>query len=139
MELIVDANILFSFFKPESVTRDLIKLLYIRNVRLFIPEFAIDEIFELKAKICEFCEIDETEFETSLALLYEILIIISKHEFDSFVPEAKKLLPKHPKDALYFALALYLHCPIWSNEKRFRLQSKIRVYTTSELLDLINP
>jgi predicted nucleic acid-binding protein len=45
MELVVDANILFSVFKPESFTRDFFKVLHFRGVKLIIPEYGLDEIF----------------------------------------------------------------------------------------------
>ena len=111
MELIVDANILFSFFKPESFTRELMKSLYTRNVRLFIPDYGLDEVFELRGRICDYCGINESEFETSLALLYEILHIVPAHEFKSVIPEAEKMLSGHLKDIPYFALALSLRHP----------------------------
>ena len=34
----------------------------------------------------------------------------------------------------YFALALKLNCPIWSEDKALKKQSKVKVYSTSELL-----
>ncbi|NQE06385.1 hypothetical protein C5S32_11000 [ANME-1 cluster archaeon GoMg1] len=59
MELVIDAAILFSFFKPESFTRDFVKLLYSNGVRLFAPDFLLDELLSLKERISKFCRIDE--------------------------------------------------------------------------------
>ncbi|MCG2718067.1 MAG: PIN domain-containing protein [Nanoarchaeota archaeon] len=137
MELIVDANILFSFFKPESFNRDLIKSLYIKGVRLFIPDFGLDEVLSLKARICDFCGIDESEFEKSFTLLYEIFDAVPKHKFENLIPEARKLLPEHTKDIPYFALALSLNCGIWSNEKRFKKQSNVKIFSTDDLLKIL--
>jgi predicted nucleic acid-binding protein len=53
MELVIDAAILFSFFKPESFTRDFVKLLYGNGVRLFAPDFLLDELISLKERIKE--------------------------------------------------------------------------------------
>ncbi len=136
MELVIDAAILFSFFKPESFTRDFVKLLYSNGVRLFAPAFLLDELLALKERICEFCEIDEEEFTTSFILLCEVLGVIPKSEYERFLSEAKNLLSEHPKDAPYFALALKLSIPIWSNEKRFKKQSKVKVFSTHELKEL---
>ena len=42
------------------------------------------------------------------------------------------------KDITYFALALYLRCPLWSNEKRLKEQKEVIVYATHELMKLFN-
>ena len=68
--------------------------------------------------------------------LCEILTVVSKAEFLSRIPIAKKLLKEHTKDIPYFALTLYLNCPIRSNEKRFKEQSQIKVYPSHELKEL---
>lgn len=34
----------------------------------------------------------------------------------------------------FFALALKLNCPIWSNENLHKKQSKVKIYSTSELI-----
>ena len=53
------------------------------------------------------------------------------------IPEAKEISP-HLKDVEYFALALKLGCGIWSREKAFRDQSRVKVYSTGELLELLS-
>ena len=42
------------------------------------------------------------------------------------------------KDAPILALAMQLCCPIWSNDKHFMMQKAVKVYTTGNLLDLLN-
>ena len=54
---------------------------------------------------------------------------------DEVQSKAEKLAP-HRKDAPYFALALHLGCAVWSREKAFKKQAEIRVYSTSELVDI---
>src|SRR3989344_942198 len=130
--IIVDANILFSFFNPESFTRKLIQSVYIKGGKLIIPEFALDELFALKQRICNFCQIDESEFIISFALLSKILEQVPRSEFKKFEPRALKLLPGHTKDMPYFALALASDCAIWSNEKRFKEQSEVEIVSTEE-------
>lgn len=39
------------------------------------------------------------------------------------------------KDTPFLALALKLEYPIWSNDKHFKKQEKIQVYTTEDLLE----
>lgn len=54
-------------------------------------------------------------------------------EFKDFLKEAELVCPD-PDDIEYFALALKLNCPIWSEDKRLKKQSKVKVFSTSELL-----
>lgn len=55
-----------------------------------------------------------------------------------FAGEAKQLLGEHLKDIPYFALALYLNCGIWSNEKRFKKQSRIKAVSTADLISFLS-
>ena len=54
-------------------------------------------------------------------------------EFKDFLKEAELTCPD-PDDIEYFALALKLNCPIWSEDIRLKKQSKVKVFSTSELL-----
>lgn len=133
MELVVDANILFLFFKAESYTRKLLESLYLRGVRLYIPDFELDELLSLKTKICKYGKIDEDEFITSFILLLEIFEVIPKPQYEVFMPKAEKLLPGHTKDMPHFALALSSGCAIWSNEKRFKEQPEVEILSTDDI------
>ncbi|RLG24822.1 hypothetical protein DRN85_07025 [Methanosarcinales archaeon] len=44
-----------------------------------------------------------------------------------------------PDDIDLLALALKLNCPIWSQEKTFKSQSRIKVFSTSDLLSILSP
>jgi len=37
-------------------------------------------------------------------------------------------------DVLFIATALAFNCPIWSEDKHFKQQDKVKVFTTKELL-----
>lgn len=41
------------------------------------------------------------------------------------------------KDAPFLALAMQLGCPVWSNDRHFQRQNEVRVYTTRDILGLI--
>ena len=55
-------------------------------------------------------------------------------EYKEFLKEAELICPD-PDDVEYFALALKLNCPIWSNDKALKEQSVIKVLSTSELIE----
>jgi len=42
-----------------------------------------------------------------------------------------------PKDAQYLALAMKYGIPIWSNDKRLKRQSIVKVFSTEELIRFI--
>lgn len=136
--IVVDASILFSFFKPESFTRNLLKSAYLKGAKLIVPDFALDELYILKQKICRFCGIGGLEFIITFALLSEIIEVVPRREFKKFESKALKLLPEHTKDMPYFALALSSDCAIWSNEKRFKGQSKVDIFSTEEIKKLFD-
>ena len=136
--IVVDASILFSFFKPESFTRNLLKSVYLKGAKLIVPDFALDELYLLKQKICKFCDIGGLEFIISFALLSEILEVVPRSEFKKFESKALKLLPEHSKDMPYFALALASDCAIWSNEKRFKEQSEVDIFSTDGIKKLFD-
>jgi len=43
-------------------------------------------------------------------------------------------LAAHVEDAPYLALALWKRIPLWSNDKGMKLQSRVKVFTTSQLI-----
>jgi len=65
------------------------------------------------------------------------MTIIPESDYLSFVGKAMRLCPDI-KDIMYFALAMYLKCPIWSNDKRLKRQPFIKVFSTHELLKMFN-
>ena len=62
----------------------------------------------------------------------ERITIADSSEYGGFLENAKAIAP-HSGDAPYFALAMARNCPIWSNEKSFKRQKRIKVHSTSEL------
>lgn len=135
--LIPDANTLFSFFNINSARRHVFRELLKHNAEFFAPEFLIEEILSEKDKIKESSGIDESEFSYLFSLLNKQLNKSTKEEFEKFLTEAIELAP-HIKDASYFALALSLNCPIWSDENAFKKQSKVDVFSTKKLLELLS-
>lgn len=62
--------------------------------------------------------------------------VFATPELTPFMKKAKLLSPD-PNDCPYFALALKLGCPIWSNDKRLKTQYNVKVYSTEDLVGLI--
>ena len=136
MFLIVDASILFSFFNPDSSRRRIIESSSGPGFNLISPDFAFDELIKDKDEIQKYSGISELEFIIFFSLLEKKIESFSKDAYELFLSDANKISPhgKQTKDDPYFALALSLNCAIWSDEKAFKKQSKVKVFTTSELL-----
>jgi len=135
IKLVVDANILFSFFRPDSERKHLVEGLLISDCELVSPEFVIEELLSDKEKIKKFSGLNESEFSELFLILEDEIRVVPKSEYDKFLSDAIKLSP-HIKDAPYFALALSLNSPIWSDEKAFKKQSKVKIFSTSALSKL---
>ena len=135
MKLVVDTNVLFSFFKKESKTRRLI--LNFEILEPVTPSFCIDELSEHKELICEKSKLSDREFEEALDDLLIFVKVFSLFEYKEFLPDAKTISPD-PDDIDLFALALKLNCPIWAQEKAFKKQSRIKVFATSDLISFLS-
>jgi len=142
MELVVDANIVFSFFKKDSTPRELIldpELKY--NLKLFAPELALEEINRHKNDVCSRFKIFTKDFEIMLSSLPLLIKVVKRDIFEESISKAEEILSSHTKDVPYAALSLSLkgkghEIALWSNEERLKVLEKhgIRVYSTSELL-----
>ena len=135
--LIVDASILFSFFKSDSIRRYVIEELLNAGCELISPDFVLKEISDKKGRIIKFSELDESEFDFLFSLLKKSVKTFEKAGYSKFLSEANKISPhlKGTEDDPYFALSLSLNkTPIWSDEDAFREQSEIKIFTTEDLM-----
>ncbi|HLC81483.1 MAG TPA: PIN domain-containing protein [Candidatus Nanoarchaeia archaeon] len=129
MDLVIDANVLFSALIKDSFAYN---LLFSDAFHIFTPEYIFTELEKHKAEILEKTERTIEEFFRLVETLKRRINIIPLEELIPYVDEAEKLTPD-PDDVAYFALALKLNCAIWSNDKKLKEQDKIKVYHTHEL------
>jgi predicted nucleic acid-binding protein len=134
MELIIDANVLISaLVMTRGFTYDLI---FREDIKLFAPEYLLEEFQEHKKEIIVKSGLSEEDLQLFLSLISARINLIEKQEFEEFIGKAKEITPDQD-DTEYFALALKLNCPIWSNDKKLKQQNKIKVYSTDELIKII--
>ncbi|MBN1502935.1 hypothetical protein JW930_05305 [Candidatus Woesearchaeota archaeon] len=131
MELVVDANVLFSALV--ATTGRTYELIFNERVKLFAPEFLFEEFEEHKDEILEKSGLSETDFRLFLSLVSAEIEIVPKSEFEKHILLAAEVTPD-PDDTEYLALAMKLNCPVWSNDKKMKAQNKIKIYNTQELL-----
>lgn len=134
MNLIIDANILASALIKDGINRELIVS---ESFNLYSPDFIIEEIiehlgeFEQKTKLNR----EKLIFNFKELLRLANIRLINKNLFADFINPAIKISPDIC-DVAYFALALKLNCPIWSNDKLLKMQDKVKIYSTEEIFKL---
>jgi len=129
VDLVIDANVLFSVLIKESFSYN---LLFSGKFHLFTPEYVFTELEKHKEELVNKTERTTEEFFRLVETLKRRIVIVPLEELFPYVGEAEKLTPD-PGDMAYFALALKLNCAIWSNDKKLKEQNKIKVYNTHEL------
>lgn len=134
MQLIIDANILFSLLIKEGKA---VEVFFNLDNKVYAPEFIIEEFEKHKQEILKKTNRTNDDFNNILNIIKNIICLVPKIEFEEYIEEACKISPD-PNDIMYFALALKLNYPIWSNDKKLKDQSIIKVYSTHELLNVID-
>ncbi len=129
MDLVIDANVLFSALIKDSFAYN---LLFNSSFHLFTPEYIFTELEKHKEELLRKTERTTEEFFRLVETLKRRIVIVPLEELVPYVDEAEKLTPD-PDDMAYFALALKLNCAIWSNDKKLKDQNRIKVYNTHEL------
>ncbi len=135
MEVVIDANIFIAALLKKGATR---KLLLNDELALHAPEYVIEEIFN---HIQE-CENKSHLPRSSLEELVKVLIIeskmtiIPKDDLRQFIKKADEITPD-PDDVMYFAAALKQNIGIWSNDKALQQQKTVKVYSTNDLIKLL--
>ena len=130
MELIIDANILFSSLIKDSITAH---IMFDENIKLYAPEFLLSEFAKYENFILKKTSRNKNEFKEILTSLNEVITVFPQEEYRQFIDKAKHICPDE-NDVMYFAIALKLDCAIWSNDKKLKEQKVIKIYSTQELV-----
>ena len=132
MILVIDANPFIAGFLRNSTSR---KIILLEKIILYSPDWLIAEFDRNESELMKKFPAS-ADFLESKKILFKFVKIVSKQEYSMYMEEASKLT-EHTKDIPYFALALSLNCPIWSDEKSFKQQSHVEVYSTSDLVKIL--
>ena len=136
MFLVVDSNRVFSALLSKGKVFSVFLLNNVLNELSFIsPEFLFFEIGKNLDIIVERSKLPPEELADVFRFIKNEIDFVPFKDFNMYGEEADKLAP-HNKDVQYFALALsYGDAAIWSDEKAFKKQSKVRVFNTDEVID----
>ncbi|MDD5700338.1 MAG: PIN domain-containing protein [Candidatus Nanoarchaeia archaeon] len=130
MLIIADANELFSAMIAKGKTREL--FLDFR-IRISSPRYIIREFQKHIEIIKEKSELNEEELTNLLLIISQKITFFEPEQLKEYIKTAEKISPD-PDDVEYFALALKLNCPIWSEDKDLKKQNIIKIISTSELI-----
>lgn len=134
MDLVANTNVLFSFFNKHSSARN---IFLFGKVFLCSPEFALEELGKHKHTILKRFSIDESHFKVVHNFLKANVLFVPENMYSEFLSKAKEVSPD-PNDIDFFALALKLGLPLWSNDKELKKQSVVKVYSTKELIEILS-
>ncbi len=130
MKLVVNSNVLFSFFWNDSTTKRVILKPFFD---LYAPIFFFKELDKYSNDILSKTKLSKEQFRVFKERLSDVIQFMPEKEYAAFIDEAKSISPDL-KDVDFFALALKLNCGIWSNDKGLKQQSKVKVFSTSDLI-----
>lgn len=133
MKIIIDTNIFFSGLIKDSTTR---KILFHPEYEFYIPDFFLFELKKYKEYLIKKTKLNKSEFKQITDDLLENVYLIPIKEYSAKLIEARKILGDvDEKDIPFIAVALSIRNDgIWSNDKHFKEQSEIKVYTTNDLI-----
>jgi len=135
LKLVVDTNI---------IPMTLIKRSKARSVLLnpahefFFPEYRVEEVERHLPLIMEKTRLSEEEVRLAFRVLMTNLRVVPPGEIRSRLSEAEAIMGSiDESDVPFIAAALSLSCDgIWSDDKDFKRQRKVRVWTTGEMTHL---
>ena len=131
MRLVVDTNIIISALIKDPTTRYIITHI---DAELITIGFSDEELNKYKAMILEKTNITSAELEAVLEKIRESMVILGDSIIQRNMPEAKKIMDNiDPKDTPFIAAALATNSDIWSDDKHFEGQNKIKVWKTKAL------
>ena len=136
MELIVDTNILVAGLIRDSVVRE---ILLHPDFMFYAPDHLLYEIEKHKELFLAKSKLSRPTFDTVLNMLVERVSIQSHDEIQKHIDEARGIIGKiDPDDAPIIACALAVkNDGIWTEDCDFSKQSKIRIWSTKELLQYL--
>ncbi|MBI5224125.1 PIN domain-containing protein [Candidatus Micrarchaeota archaeon] len=132
MKVILDTNVLISALIRDSTTRA--KIISLEH-EFYYPEKGLEELLYHKKEILKKSNLTDPEFKVILQVLFKYVLIVSKSDYESFLPRSKEIIAAiDPKDVIFIAAALAKNATIWSNDAHFMKQNSVSVITTKQIL-----
>jgi predicted nucleic acid-binding protein len=135
MKVVVDSNVLFTFFWKDSVFRMIGRKQY---ASMFSPEYALEEIKKHSNEIKKKAKLSDSEFKKTREELVNNVIFVPIKEYAKGLRKAKQIMPEDLLDDIDFlALAIELNCPLWSNDKMLKSQKDVPVFDSKDMAKIM--
>lgn len=133
MRLIINTNRVIAALIKDSICR---KIIMSRKFELVTPGFTVSEIKKHKPEILGKAKISDAEFNKLLSILFNKIYIADDKLIKKREKQARKIMDHiDPDDSPFISLALSVQNDgIWSDDRHFTEQDKIKVYQTAVLL-----
>jgi predicted nucleic acid-binding protein len=132
IRLVVDTNVLLTFYWRNSVSRQLITR---KDFALVSPEYALTEIMRHKKEVMEKAHVSALDFRQVTEELATYVNFVPLKEYEDCLREACDIPDED--DADFIALAIKNRSPLWSNDAALKRQEKTAVLTTAEIIKLL--
>jgi len=137
MKLVVDTNVIISSLLKDSLTRRIITHI---DADLYTIRFTQEEIGKHNRELLEKGGFSDVALNFILENIVKRLAIIEDEVIKSKMEEARELMDSIDwKDTPFIAAALAIDADIWSDDKHFEKQRKIKVWKTRDLAKLFYP
>jgi predicted nucleic acid-binding protein len=135
LKLVVDTNVVLKALIRASKVRG---ILLSPNHQFYVPEYAIEEIERHLPLVMKKSGLHESEVKLVLSVLLTNLQVVPQDCVSKEWKEAERTMAGIDEgDVAFVAAALALRPDgIWSDDKHFQRQSKVKVWTTAELIKL---
>ena len=135
MRIILDVNVILSALIRDSTTR---KLILTSGFSFYFPEPSLRKIVKYKSYIMEKSGLTDAEYGEVVATLFKYVRLIPVEEIRKNWDKAKEIMERiDEEDVVFIAVALSIaDSAIWSNDKDFEKQDKIKVLKTVNVLKI---
>jgi len=132
LKIVIDTNILFSYFWKNSITKKIIE----SNIfELYTPNFAFDELAKYKSEIIYKVKITEKEYNQTIKELNEKIIIVDPIKYSQELRKVTTIPDVNDID--FIALSMYLDKILWTNDNALTNQDYALVLNTKQILYLL--
>ena len=133
MKLVADTNRIVAALIAGGASR---KILMNPQHEFMAPDFSKEELEKHSDEILKKSGIDMATFDVLISWLYENIETVPMRQYKNALKEAERLIGgRDKKDAPFLALAIAHKADgIWSDDKDFEAQKKVRIFKTKELL-----
>lgn len=131
MKIVVDTNRVVAALIKDSLSRFILTHGEAEFITIW---FGREELKKHKKEILEKANVSEEVLELILDKLFQKIVLLDDRVVAKYLPEAEGIIGKTDKaDAPFIAAALATGADIWSEDKHFLKQDKIRIWRTAEL------